>query len=252
MFSFFKKKEPKVREANTTPFAELKTDMHSHILPGIDDGAQNVDESLALIEVLYAKGFRNFICTPHVYQEMYPNTNSTIEEAFNLLLPHVREKYNDVKIKYAAEYFMDEVFDAKLEKGEKLLAIADDYVLVEHSFMQAPYDLKEKIFNLQMAGYTPILAHPERYEFYMQNKKGYDALYDVGCVFQLNLLSLMGYYGKGPYELSKYLVERGYVKMLGSDIHKQSHIDAYSVYDSRGLVEELLGQGKLLNNTLGW
>jgi tyrosine-protein phosphatase YwqE len=250
MFGFFKKKEVKKTQLQVLPFEALVTDMHSHILPGIDDGAQTVEDSILLIDTLYKKGFRNFICTPHIYNELYPNSPATIKAAFELLEPVAKEKFPDVNIRYAAEYFMDEVFDENLEKGEKLLTVAQDYVLVEHSFMQAPFDLKEKIFNIQMAGYTPIIAHPERYEFYMQNKKGYDSLYDAGCVFQINLLSLMGYYGKAPLELSKYLIERGYVKMLGSDIHKQAHVDAYNVYNGYGLILDLLDRGELLNNTL--
>jgi protein-tyrosine phosphatase len=248
MFGIFKKKI--TEKESTAVFESVVTDMHSHILPGIDDGAQTTDDSINLISCLYNKGIRKFICTPHIYKELYPNTPETIQKAYETLLPVVQEKFPDIEIRYAAEYFMDDHFDMLLEQKHKLLTVADDYVLVEHSFMQVPFDLKEKLFNLQMAGYTPILAHPERYEFYMHNKKAYDTLYDIGCIFQINLLSLMGYYGKPPMELAKYLIEKKYVRLVGSDIHHPRHIEAYKQFGNSKFFQELVDQGKLLNTTI--
>lgn len=248
MFSFFKKNT----EASVpTAFAQsLLVDMHSHILPGIDDGAADVEASVSLITTLVSKGYNKLICTPHIFKELYPNTPETIRNAYNTLLPVVRSTFPNLELGYAAEYYMDDFFDKMLLNNEPLLTIKDNWVLVEHSFMQPPPNLKEKLFNLQMAGYTPILAHPERYEFYAKNLKAYDELYDVGCIFQLNVLSLSGYYGKVAQELAKHLIEKKYVRLLGTDIHHNRHQQAYEHFGNNKLLQQLLQQGKLLNATL--
>ncbi len=249
MFNLFKKKNENTAILSK-PFEGLVTDMHSHILPGIDDGAKTVEDSKALINVLYQKGFRNFICTPHVYQDLYPNSTETIKAAFNTLLPVVNVAYPDVTINFAAEYFLDEAFDNKLEKNEKLLTVYENNVLIEHAFVQPPPDILTKVFNLQMAGYMPIYAHPERYEFYVKSKKSYHKLYDAGCLFQINLLSLIGYYGKAPMELAKYLIENKMVNLIGTDIHHDKHINAFQQFSDNKLFQELLKQGVLQNSKI--
>jgi protein-tyrosine phosphatase len=247
LFHIFKKKT-----TNDTGdiLRQIQADMHSHILPGIDDGSPDVETSLVLIEALVKKGYKKFICTPHIFKELYPNTRETITGAYEKLLPFVKEKFPNVEMGYAAEYYMDEYFDQLLADNEKLLTVHENWVLVEHSFMQAPFDLKEKLFNLQMAGYTPILAHPERYEFYTKNIKAYDELYDIGCIFQVNLLSLIGYYGKTAQELAKHLISKKYIKLIGTDMHHFKHMEAMQSINTNKYITELLQQGNLLNTTL--
>jgi protein-tyrosine phosphatase len=247
VFSIFSKKNKPTTSAN--PIMDLACDMHSHLLPGIDDGSPDIETSLSLIGGLVDKGYKKFICTPHIYRDLYPNTPETIAYSYEALLPHVKEKFPEISISYAAEYYMDDYFDKLLQDNKKLLTVHEQWVLVEHSFLQPPQDLKEKLFNLQLAGYTPILAHPERYEFYMKDKKAYDSLFDIGCIFQLNILSLTGYYGKVPQELAKYLIEKKYVKLLGTDMHHQRHLQAFDNVPTNKYVQELIGQGNLLNST---
>ncbi len=249
MFSLFKKKT-KEETLILKPFESIKTDMHSHILPGIDDGAQTVEHSLALIQVLYNNGIRKFICTPHIYKELYDNTTETIENAYKILKPIVAEKFPDVSLNFAAEYFMDDYFDDKLEQNEKLLTLWENNVLIEHSFVQPPVDINNKIYKMQLNGYNPVYAHPERYEFYMQNKKAYHKLMDAGCTFQINLLSLTGYYGKAPLELAKYLIDNKMVKLVGSDIHHDRHIEAFENFNNNKYFKELLQQGLLINDLI--
>ena len=249
MFSFFNKKNGS-NAMPTASLALLQCDMHSHILPGIDDGSPDVETSLTLIKSMVANGFTKLVCTPHIYKEIYPNTPLTIEAAYQLLLPHVQQHFPTVQLSYAAEYYMDDFFEQALANNEKLLTVHNNWVLVEHSFMQPPPELKTILFNMQMAGYTPILAHPERYEFFKKNLKAYDDLYDIGCIFQLNILSLIGYYGKVPQELAKYLIERKYVKLLGSDMHHFKHKDAMQHVDGNKLLAELQQQNQLLNSEM--
>lgn len=243
MLSLFKK-----RSANTVDLSALGTDMHSHLLPGIDDGATNTEQSMQLIRGLQELGYRKFITTPHIMSDMYPNTGDTIRGALNLLKHDGGE---DVPVQAAAEYFLDESFDLLLQRDEPLLCLYDKTVLVEFSFVTTPINYKERIFNLQIRGYQPVLAHPERY-FYFGNTRGvYDELHDAGCQFACNLLSFTGYYGKAAVELANYLLKRDYIDYLGTDTHHQRHIDALrNGHTLTPIVQRLAGDGRLLNSRL--
>lgn len=246
MFGLFKKKE---KISTGAAFAVLGTDMHSHLLPGIDDGSPDVETSLRLMEGLVTLGYNKFICTPHIYQELYPNNRETIQAAYEKLWPAVQEKFPGVSLGYAAEYFLDDHFDELLKKGP-LLTIPGNHVLVEYSFSSPPLDLKDKLYNLQLEGYKPILAHPERYGYYASSKKEYDVLFDSGCLFQLNILSLTGYYGKQPAQLAQYLLEKNYISLLGTDLHHDRHLAALQSPAIQKLVGQLASRLPLLNPSL--
>lgn len=157
-----------------------------------------------------------------------------------------------VTINAAAEYFLDDHFDQLLETNVPLLTIFDNYVLVEFSFVSPPLNFKEKLFEMQMKGYQPILAHPERYLYFMSDKRWYDELKNVGCYFQLNILSLAGYYGKQSLQLAHYLIDKQYVNLLGTDCHHLRHIEALRNAGSSIMtpLHSLLDAGQLLNPSL--
>ena len=179
--------------------------------------------------------------------DMYKNDEATIKSAQQIL--YAAQPL--VSVKAAAEYYLDDHFDQLLENNVPLLTIKDNLVLVEFSFVNTPINLKEKLFNLQVRGYHPILAHPERYLYFGANKKMYDELKEAGCLFQLNLLSLTGYYGKAPMDLAQYLIKRKYIDLLGSDIHNPQHIEILrSASPIMEPVQMLLDTGKILNPTL--
>lgn len=245
MFGLFKKK----KQQTVPVFAPLHTDMHSHLLPGIDDGSPDVETSLRLIEGLVALGYKKFICTPHIYKELYPNTRATITAAYERLLPELNKRFPGVELGFAAEYFLDDHFDELMGK-ERLLTIGDNYLLVEYSFSSPPLDLKEKLYNMQLEGYKPILAHPERYGYYTSAKHEYDALFDAGCVFQLNILSLAGYYGKQPAQLAQYLLDKNYITLLGTDIHHDRHLAAFQSPGVQKNFGHLISRLPLLNSSL--
>jgi tyrosine-protein phosphatase YwqE len=198
--------------------------MHSHLLPGIDDGAPTLEESLSLIRQLQALGYQKLITTPHIYTEFYPNTSAIIQEKLALVRQACTEVGINIPIDAAAEYFMDDHFASLLETGD-LLPIWDNLILVEMSFMGAPPQLEEYIFRLQTKGFVPVLAHPERYTFMHQNLRQYERLKDMGCKFQLNLLSLTGYYDKSIMQVSEKLLKKGWIDLLGTDLHHQRHLD---------------------------
>ena len=247
MFSIFNKKK-----RARVDLSGLGTDMHSHLLPGIDDGSPDAETSLQLIAGLQELGYRKFITTPHILWDMYKNDATTIGAAYEELQQAAQQQNNAaVPLKAAAEYFLDEHFDELLQQNVPLLTIHQNWVLVEFSFVTTPLNFKDKLFNMQMKGYQPILAHPERYLYFMSDRKWYDELKDAGCYFQLNILSLAGYYGKASLQLAHYLIGKEYVNLLGTDCHHFRHLDTLrNAHNIMEPVDSLLNSGKLLNPTL--
>lgn len=194
--------------------------MHCHLLPGIDDGAKDLAESLGLLQQMTDLGFQTIIATPHINSAYYPNTPATIKSAWQ----QVTQASLSIDLFYAAEYFMDEYFESLLEEKAKLLSFGNKYVLVEMSFFGAPPKLEDYIFKLQLLGYKPILAHPERYTFYHGQIKSYERFRDLGCLLQVNLLSLAGEYGSEIAEVGRQLVQSNNVDLLGSDVHHERHL----------------------------
>ncbi len=221
MLSIFKKREYLIDHLHGI------TDIHNHILPGIDDGAQNVEDSIELIEQFNEIGITNFIATPHIMNDYYPNTPETIRTALGLLnneLKH-RETLKNIEVKFAAEYMMDQSF-LELLDNTKLLTLKDNLVLVEMSYFQAPINLNEILFKLQTSGYKPVLAHPERYAFYHQKDLSkYEELKNRGCLFQLNTLSLTPHYGSNMQKTAYKLLENNMINFIGSDTHRLQHIE---------------------------
>jgi protein-tyrosine phosphatase len=202
------------------------TDIHSHLLPGIDDGAKDIEDTVSLIKSLQEFGFSKFITTPHILTGVWNNTAEGIKKK-ELETSDKLPGYNIASpLKSAAEYLMDDTF-LNLLKTDKLLTLKDNYVLVEMSYLNLPLQLYEIIYELQLRDYKPILAHPERYNFYAGKIEHYEKLKKAGCLFQLNLLSVTGYYGKGPLETAKKLLALGMIDFTGSDVHHERHVDAF-------------------------
>ncbi|WP_372935921.1 tyrosine-protein phosphatase [Seonamhaeicola sp.] len=200
-------------------------DIHNHILPGIDDGAKTVHESIELIKGIKKLGIKQFIPTPHVMQDYYPNTDESIGNSYEILLESLNttKLLSDIAINPAAEYMLDHNFE-ELLKNKELYTLKKNYILVEMSYYQAPINLEDIIFNIKNQGYLPVLAHPERYSFYHNKLDYYLRLKQLGCFFQLNLLSLSGHYGSGAENTAKYLLEKNLFDFVGTDVHNKNHI----------------------------
>ncbi len=199
-------------------------DIHSHLLPGIDDGSTSMEDTALLIEGLKKVGIQKFITTPHVMGEVWNNTRTQIEEkakttVAELQIPGIKDNF-----KAAAEYMIDSEFSA-LFKNEKLLTLSDNYVLVEISYLNPPIQLFDILFELQLAGYQPVLAHPERYSFYHHSIDNYKKLKKAGCLFQLNMLSATGYYGERVAKITDVLLKEQLIDFIGSDVHHSRHLD---------------------------
>ena len=225
--------------------------MHSHLLPGIDDGSPDPETSIQLIRGMMELGYKNFITTPHILWDIYQNTPETIQAAYAILQEELTRNNLAVNIRPAAEYMLDEHMDELLDNNIPLLTIKGNMVLVETSFINAPLDLKEKLFKLQIKGYQPVLAHPERYLYVRGKLDLYDTLKDAGCLFQLNLLSLTNYYGKASTELAEYLIRKNFVDLIGTDLHHQRHLECLQLAGPvMNTLRGLLDSGKILNATL--
>ncbi|HMO39137.1 MAG TPA: hypothetical protein PKC76_05950 [Saprospiraceae bacterium] len=219
MLSFFKKKDPSILD-----FSGFGVDIHSHLIPGIDDGADTVETSVHLIRQLQALGYRHLITTPHIMSDLYPNTREDILGGLAILQQAIQNAGLDITIDAAAEYYMDEHFEA-IVRDNNMLTLPGNRVLVEMSFVTAPPNLYHNIFRLQTKGYKPVLAHPERYLFLKKDFSQYQRLKEYGCEFQLNLLSLTGYYGAPVRELALKLLKAKLIDFVGTDLHHERHIE---------------------------
>lgn len=232
---FFKKKNIPL----TNFFSEGFVDIHSHLLPGIDDGAKNLDNSIELISKMHSYGIKNFITTPHVLGNVYPNSTITIKEKLQQVKTGLKNRgITDISISAAAEYMMDEQFSERLEKND-ILTLKDNYILVEMSYFSAPINLYEVLFEIQLKGYKPILAHPERYNFYHNDFNNYYKLKNAGCLFQLNLLSLTEQYGKSVQKISEKLLKEGLYDFVGTDTHHHNHLELLKKIGTKKNLEKI-------------
>lgn len=220
MFSFFHRKQKEV-----FPFHQLKTDVHSHLLPGIDDGSPDVTTSIHLIKGMMDLGFQQFTATPHVMQDIWKNNEETISTASILLQSALNESKMNCQVTAAAEYMVDENLEFLLQQKKGLRTIRENWVLIEISFLQPPLQLRDILFELQVQGYQPVLAHPERYLYYAGKTKELIELKDIGCKLQSNLLSFSGYYGKEVLRFAEQLVDLNLVSLLGTDLHHERHLE---------------------------
>jgi len=231
------------------PTLRLTTDLHSHLIPGIDDGAKDLTTSINLIRGLHALGYRRLITTPHIMMHRFPNSADTILRGLDTLRRAI-EVYNiPVSIDAASEYYLDEHFLALIRKKE-VLTFGTNEVLFEMSYVISPPDLDTIIFELQSGGYTPVLAHPERYLYMHNNDEKYARLKSKGVRFQVNINSLGGYYSKPVQKAAKLLMEQGWIDYLGSDTHHQKHIQSLTETVKSGIISTVLQRNRLLNDTL--
>jgi protein-tyrosine phosphatase len=221
---FFSKKLPYLKDLIPPGYI----DIHSHLLPGIDDGARSLEDTLVLVNSMAALGFEQCITTPHTMFSVWDNTAKTIDTALETSKSFLELNAVKMPLRAASEYLLDANFSEMLSSGATILTLKENYVLVEMSYINPPIQLYQILFDLQVAGYTPVLAHPERYSFYHRNFEEYDKLRTAGCKFQINLLSIVGYYGIQVAEIAKKLLKKDMIDFTGSDVHHQNHISAFS------------------------
>ena len=217
-------------------------DFHNHLLPGIDDGSPNVETSISLFQGLKSLGFTEIICSPHIIADTHPNNAETISKSAELLRTGSKNMGVESEVRYAAEYMMDDTFQHLLTTKQPLLTIHGKRVLVEFSYIQKPSRVENFSFDLQIQGYEPVLAHPERYVYYHKQIGYYEHLKNLGFELQLNLLSLTPYYGKDVQKVAQHLLKNGMYDFASTDLHHERHLQAlqnhFSAESLKALFEE--------------
>lgn len=243
MFNFFTKKEYLIDHLNGF------IDIHNHILPSIDDGAENIEESIELLKAFSEFGVTRFICTPHIMHNYYDNTPKTIEQSFKKLKKVVKkEGLSNIKIRYAAEHMIDDNFERILKK-EKTLPLNSTHLLVEMSYLQPSINFESAIKKIKKQQLFTVFAHPERY-LYLHNNylKTYHELKSKGILFQLNMLSLGGYYGNDIQTIAFKLLDENMYEFIASDVHNMRHLNAIKeITLSRRRMDKIL---LLINRTI--
>ncbi len=232
-------------------FSFLSVDMHSHLLPGLDDGLQAIDQTISFVQQLKDMGYKKLICTPHIFSEMYPNSPETILPRLDLVRNEVAKAGIDIEIEAAAEYMVDIEFEKLIDSGKQLLNFGQkNYILIEMSYVAPSPNVEKIIFNLQMKGLTPILAHPERYNYFHNQLSKYERLIELGCVLQVNLLSLSGFYGKEVKKAGELLFKNKMVSFLGTDMHHERHMLLLKELINQKDFASTVASAALLNKTL--
>jgi tyrosine-protein phosphatase YwqE len=247
MFNLFKKNTTQPAVALQLP---VTVDMHSHIVPGIDDGSPNVETSLLLVRGLYDLGIRTCIATPHIIGDLYRNTDETIEPALAKLQQACKDAALPMQIAAAAEYMLDDYFMELLKSQKPLRTLHKNLLLTELPYTSEPVNLQEMLFHIITEGYQPVLAHPERYFYFHHNFEEYKWLKDLGFILQVNLLSLTGYYGKNVARAARYMLDEGLAGFVGTDLHHGRHLSAFQSSENQKLFNKYVKDSVLLNNEL--
>lgn len=245
-FSNLFSSKPKLADADFVN--PLTTEVHSHLIPGIDDGVQTLEESIDVLKDLAKRGYKKVITTPHIMGDFYKNSAHNILPLLDEIRAELKAQQIDLEVHAAAEYMIDDAFEKKVKAGE-ILSFGDKYVLVELPFTEEPANFKSALFELRINGYKPVLAHPERYAFMGHNHDKYEELHQQGILFQVNLFSLVGYYSPQIRKTAEYLIDKKMVNMVGSDCHGVRHLPVlHAALKSRNY--QKLCSLPLLNNQL--
>ena len=228
-------------------FSVLKTDIHSHLIPEIDDGAKSIEDSFQLISGLKEMGFSRLITTPHIMSDYYNNNPKKINDGLKDLTKALKVKNLNIEMFAAAEYYVDYEFERSIS-NKGLLGFGDNNILIEFSFLQEPVNLEKIIFDLQINGYNVVLAHPERYLYYSMTDL--ERLVNRGVLLQMNLLSITGYYSPQVKKNAANLIEKNLISFVGTDCHNIIQLERLKDCFTSPLWHKLLDSGRLLNHSL--
>jgi len=239
----------KQKGGNLKDLGILGCDMHSHFIPAIDDGSKSVEDTMLMLQSLSDLGIEKFITTPHIMGDFYQNSPETILPGLEKIQEAIKSAGKTWKIRAAAEYYMDHEFLTKLDSGP-LLTVSKNKVLVEFSYVNRPNNMKDMLFALKINGYSPIIAHPERYPYLYTSMKEYEELLDFEAEFQLNLGSLTGMYSQGAQKIAIELIRKGWISYVGTDMHNMKNYPFYEALLDHPDFNRLMASGKIKNAEL--
>jgi len=227
----------------------ITTDIHSHLIPGIDDGVKSMDEAITMLERYVALGYTKLITTPHIMSHRYPNSSATLRKGLFALRQEARARGVRIEIDVASEYYLDDTVMQLVEQRD-ILTFGQNYMLFEMSYIHPLHYLEDMLFEIKVAGYTPVLAHPERYMYMHNDFSKYERLKDLGVLFQVNIPSLGGFYSKPVQKAAEKIAQASLIDFIGSDAHHMRHLDTIEEVRRKKSYAKLLNNNTLLNNTL--
>lgn len=237
------------RLSEPVDMAAIGTDMHSHLVPGIDDGADTLETSVSLIKGLKEMGYKKLITTPHIQGEFYRNSPETILPGLERVQRELKKQNIQIEMEAAAEYLIDDKFEEKYKSGN-LLTLGKKHLLIEFSYFNEHPNWQQYMFDLQIDGYTIILAHPERYSYFFRNFRKYEEIKDRGILFQINISSLTGYYSAEVKKMAETFIDQGMVDLVGTDMHNQHYLEALQKARYEKYLQKVVESGKLQNHKL--
>ncbi len=238
---FFKK----TKQAKNN-FSALGVDMHSHLIPGVDDGAESVASSVELINGLHDLGFEKLCTTPHSMQGIHPNTKDSLTAGLSRLQGTLSDQMLPL---LSSEYYLDDHF-SKLIEDDQLLPLPGNRILLEFSQINRPFGLEDTLFKLALKGYQIILAHPERYLFFHKNFNDFIRLKDMGLEFQVNALSLSNHYGRNVRTMAEKLIAHKLIDFIGTDTHRKEHLALLKEIPDTKCYKTLIDSGLIKNRAL--
>ncbi len=245
MFSFFSKKHD-----DSLNLSFLGVDMHSHLLPDLDDGLQNMEQTIEFAKEMQDLGYKKLICTPHILPGVHENTTEIILARLAEVRTAFKENEIYIEIDAAAEYMVGQEFHEAIKNDDTLLTFGNKHILIEMSYAAPSQNIAQVIFDLRIKGYRPIIAHPERYNYYLGNKDAYEDFIVRGCLLQINLLSLTGFYGKPVQKAAEYLVKNKMVSFIGTDMHHLGHLNMTKEFAKSKSFHKMVSELDLKNHTL--
>jgi len=242
IFSWFKKEK-------AFDIIKLEVDIHSHIIPSIDDGAKDIEESIKLLKELETIGYKKVITTPHIMSDAYKNSATNIYEGLRILQDKMAQEDISLELDVGAEYYLDDGFYDRL-KDEHVMSINQKYLLFETSYMSKPMLLEDMIYAISTAGHIPLMAHPERYRYIKNPIEEYKRFKDLGVMFQVNINSFGGYYGQDAKNKALFLSDAGMIDFLGSDVHHIKQLKMLNDVIYTKEYQKIFTNNNILNSTL--
>lgn len=248
MFSWFKKRK-KVEKKAPLDMSLIGVDMHSHLIPNVDDGSSSFEETLQILKTMREYGYKKVITTPHIMIDGYPNTSSGLTRGLESLKTQLNDCGEQFEIEVSAEYYVDSHLSALMEVKD-VLTLGDNYVLIEYSYLNKPLNYVHVIEQLREKGYKPILAHPERYMFFQGNIPAFKEIKAAGALLQMNLFSLVGAYGPGAAKMSHELIDNNMYDLIGTDIHNSGQLRYLDRVRRDPYLHKLVDSGYIINGKL--
>jgi len=228
----------------------LRNDIHSHLIPGIDDGSPEMETTIVLLKKFIDLGYKKVITTPHVMSDYYKNNPEIILSGLNNVRKEIKKQNLNIEIEAAAEYNLEPEFEKLLDDGKLLSFGAEKYLLFELSFFDEPLRLNETIWKMIEKGFRPVLAHVERYGYWHNNYDKVEEMINRGVKLQLNIGSVTGAYGPEVKKFAERLIKDEIIEFVGSDCHHLHHLEMINHAIRLPIFHSLVKQSQILNKSL--